>query len=760
MKTLKKVLCLVLALVMVVGTMAISAAAFTDDKDITNKDAAAVLNGIKVIEGYEDKSFRPEGTLTRAEGATIIYKLLQATDVKLTSKLTDAKGHWSENAVAYCESEGIVAGYGDGTFGVNDKLTAAQFAKMILVALGYKADVEGFVGADWENNVIKAATAAKINVKGAAWSEAIIRENAAQMAFNALGVSKVRYSGGSTIEINGAKISSGATRTDTNETLADDFGLDLDVVKGVDEETGRPIKTYKRTTADDIVVFETPVATHTGAVTLKQLKADVGVKESADLGVKYYLDGNLTDEADFADEINNGAVVEVYGDKNGVTVVAFNEHVYTLNADDIVKANAAKEIKAGIMVNGKKFNTEDAYAKDDVIVYTVGKTSVLTVATATISENLAVTKIAGSSYTVGGKSYKVLDGTDVAALGTISAGTNKNYTVDIWTDANGLIVLADVHTEAADPAVYAVVVKAAQEGASAGLDAEAGKYSVRLRSFTDGKTVDYVGTAKDLYYALEGKIVTYTVNDKGVITLTEVVDDTETKTTLKEITGELGATVAVTDGVTANAKTIYLLGVKNAKGEVEYKVVIGYRNVPALKEVSGTVVAVNGVAKYVYVSTSETKTTVDNSFKSVIIATTSRSAVISDTDYAGYVEVKAVVDGEIKTIKVKAADAVQFAALAENSKGVYEAKAGKSFTVKDGTQVSSNNTTVTYADDVLTVGDAKLALSSSAKIYIEKDKDIKAATADDLKKIENVAVNYWTVNGQVALIVVSPKVAS
>ena len=76
MKTLKKVPCLVLALVMVVGTMAISAAAFEDDDEITNKDAAAVLNGIKVITGYENGEFDPDGKLTRDQGATIIYKLL------------------------------------------------------------------------------------------------------------------------------------------------------------------------------------------------------------------------------------------------------------------------------------------------------------------------------------------------------------------------------------------------------------------------------------------------------------------------------------------------------------------------------------------------------------------------------------------------------------------------------------------------------------------------------------------------------------
>ena len=46
---------------------------------------------------------------------------------------------------------------GDGTFAPNGQLTGFQFAKMLLVALGYDAKIEGFTGTDWQINVSKVA---------------------------------------------------------------------------------------------------------------------------------------------------------------------------------------------------------------------------------------------------------------------------------------------------------------------------------------------------------------------------------------------------------------------------------------------------------------------------------------------------------------------------------------------------------------------------------------------------------------------------
>ena len=68
MKTLKKTLCLVLAMVMVFGLCAVSASAkleYTDNDDITYKEAVDVLSGIGILAG-DARGFRPTATITRA----------------------------------------------------------------------------------------------------------------------------------------------------------------------------------------------------------------------------------------------------------------------------------------------------------------------------------------------------------------------------------------------------------------------------------------------------------------------------------------------------------------------------------------------------------------------------------------------------------------------------------------------------------------------------------------------------------------------
>ena len=74
---MKKLLAMVLALVMTLS-LAVSASAFKDDKDISADyaEAVAVLDGMGVFKGYEDGSFQPQGNITRAEVAAIVRQSL------------------------------------------------------------------------------------------------------------------------------------------------------------------------------------------------------------------------------------------------------------------------------------------------------------------------------------------------------------------------------------------------------------------------------------------------------------------------------------------------------------------------------------------------------------------------------------------------------------------------------------------------------------------------------------------------------------
>ena len=77
---MKKLLALVLALVMTLSLAVSANAAFKDAEKVNASYAKAVdvLSGMKVFQGYPDGSFQPEGSITRAEVAAIVYRLYTA----------------------------------------------------------------------------------------------------------------------------------------------------------------------------------------------------------------------------------------------------------------------------------------------------------------------------------------------------------------------------------------------------------------------------------------------------------------------------------------------------------------------------------------------------------------------------------------------------------------------------------------------------------------------------------------------------------
>ena len=189
---MKKLLALVLALVMTMSLVTISNAAFSDADKIDHKEAVEVMNALGVINGMPDGSFAPAGNVTRAEMAKMITIIMlgdiDAAAFKGTATdLTDINGHWAEGYIKYCYSQGVIAGRGDGTFAPNANVTAVEAAKMLLVAIGYNATVQGYVGSQWSINIIRDAQLSKLFADLSVTSTKVLtRDEAAQMIYNAV----------------------------------------------------------------------------------------------------------------------------------------------------------------------------------------------------------------------------------------------------------------------------------------------------------------------------------------------------------------------------------------------------------------------------------------------------------------------------------------------------------------------------------------------------------------------------------------------
>lgn len=101
-----------------------------------------VMNGITNIDGTIN-TFEPDEPLSRAMFATVLYRIEGNPPVNFESRFSDVvPGRYYSNAIIWAYQNGIVNGYADGNFGIDDNITREQIAKM----LKYYSDIKGYSG--------------------------------------------------------------------------------------------------------------------------------------------------------------------------------------------------------------------------------------------------------------------------------------------------------------------------------------------------------------------------------------------------------------------------------------------------------------------------------------------------------------------------------------------------------------------------------------------------------------------------------------
>jgi hypothetical protein len=188
---MKKVISLVLVMAMILSSMSF-AFGTTNFEDVTSdNDYAEAINtlvALGVINGYDDGTFKPEQTITRAEMAKLMVITLGYGDLVSgsVSSFSDTQGHWADSYIALAAGKGIVIGDGNGEFRPDATVSYNEVYTMLVRGLGYTDTCNELKNMTWPTNFkVKAADLGITDDVKMSSTEAD-RGGVAQAIFNAL----------------------------------------------------------------------------------------------------------------------------------------------------------------------------------------------------------------------------------------------------------------------------------------------------------------------------------------------------------------------------------------------------------------------------------------------------------------------------------------------------------------------------------------------------------------------------------------------
>ena len=189
-KNLKKLISTVAAVAMLASTASVFALDFPDvDESASYANSVEALTALGVVNGDDNGLFNPENTVTRAEFAKMVVEALGEGDAAASStytKFADTKGHWAAGYVEAGVSAGFINGYDEDNFGPDDTVQYAQAVKMLVGALGY--DVYASKQGGWPSGYLSYGSSLDIinGVSVASNETELTRAQCAVLIFNAM----------------------------------------------------------------------------------------------------------------------------------------------------------------------------------------------------------------------------------------------------------------------------------------------------------------------------------------------------------------------------------------------------------------------------------------------------------------------------------------------------------------------------------------------------------------------------------------------
>ncbi len=375
-------------------------AAFTDSADIKVKsEVVDTLVELGVIQGYDDGSFRPNETVTRAQMAKMIYVLRTGNSDASAynddyTTFTDISTHWGRGYIKYCQSLGIIAGKSATVFAPDVKVTTQEAAKMLLVTLGYDAKKAGLVGTGWASKTNALADEnGLLEDVNTSFSGPCPRQYAAQLIYNTIDAPTVVW--------------------------RDDAYHHTNVLDKDNQTVGEKYMGLKKTVATLTNVTKTS-GKDTYELTLNNRKdADSTDGEKAILA--------FTDVAKDYSALKYKTVTVLHKDRKTVFgVYATDDNTEKTGLLKNLKMDSAKKVK----LNGTKYDlATDAQGNEKTSVYVNGSK---------ISDNISTfVTTYGDGATLKYKEAAYLQGTSVSLLAT--DGTSNYSILNVKTYAVGKV---------------------------------------------------------------------------------------------------------------------------------------------------------------------------------------------------------------------------------------------------------------------------------------------------------------------------------
>lgn len=154
-----------IVIIMVVLILIISSVSFAENVN-EQEEAAKNLVALGLLKGYEDGSLGLENNITRAEFATLVVRLIckeeEAKSNTDDTIFTDVKkDHWASGYINIAVNEGLINGYPDGTFKPQNNISYGEALTLIVRMLGYEDEVNKDL--EWPLNYIAKATQLGVN---------------------------------------------------------------------------------------------------------------------------------------------------------------------------------------------------------------------------------------------------------------------------------------------------------------------------------------------------------------------------------------------------------------------------------------------------------------------------------------------------------------------------------------------------------------------------------------------------------------------